>query len=376
MAKQICVYLNGTDEPARFHDSQITSLANLLHHLTVQDENTESICLDGCGINNPWVRDLGAIFTWNLEGQVSEIAKEIRVKASAEKIVLNIYGFSRGGAGAFWLASKLKDVPAEQLEINILPFEAVPGNFINNVYFDKALALDATLSSQIADLSDCQNIRRVYSLYTNIPLPDIACHGPILPALPAGCEHKVDIVPGCHKGSELFRVREPNMLSPKYQIEAYNDESAIAFHQAVKFLQECGTKLNFDRFSLDRLLKEDAPLQKMYDNKVAELICQNDEHIGIGAPSKPQSTTRAMHFSNSIYARPTPDKRYLNLFHQCLANVPANPKACILFMEDSDPRPSISNGQKSAANYIYPALLLSAAAYVWFKSLAKKGPSL
>lgn len=127
---------------------------------------------------------------------------------------------------------------------------------------------------------------------------------------------------------------------------------------------------------MDKRLKEDAPLQEMYEAKVEEMTCKNDFLISIGAPSKPQTTTRAMHFSNYIYARPTPEKRYLNLFHQRLSNVAADPKACILFMEDSDPRPSITNGQKGAASYVYPALIASAAAYVLFKSVAKTRPSL
>jgi len=45
--------------------------------------------------------------------QVEEI-----VKNNHENVILNVYGFSRGGAAAFWLAQKLKASFYLSLKIN------------------------------------------------------------------------------------------------------------------------------------------------------------------------------------------------------------------------------------------------------------------
>jgi hypothetical protein len=369
MSKIISIYINGTDEPANFDKlpnfpedysyPPITSLANILHEMTKQDKDNISICLNGCGINNPYLRDLGAIFTWNLQRQIDEMVTLIKAKLTNDKLVLNVYGFSRGGAGAYWLAKKLSDVDPEQLEINVLAFEPVPGNFINGVYVDKLLGTDLTLSGQIADLRDCKNLKRVYSLFTNIPLPDIVCHGPILPALPVGCEHSVDVVPGCHKGAELFKVAYNSLTEKKY-IEPYNADCAIAFQQVVSFLRGCGTKFVLNKFDLAKELLDKGLIELIYAAKVDELQT---------------NTTRAMHFTNAIYAKPAPDRIFLNQFHQQLAKTKPDANTCILTVQDADPTPSLGNGQASAARYIYPILLFSVATYVMTQRAANTSNS-
>lgn len=46
--------------------------------MTEQNNNRESICIDGCSINNKYVRDLGYVFTWNLENQINNLAEKMR----------------------------------------------------------------------------------------------------------------------------------------------------------------------------------------------------------------------------------------------------------------------------------------------------------
>lgn len=353
MSKVISVYINGTDEPSDFDTwdplaaraSRLrTSLANILNELTVKDSNNITKCIDGCAINNPYSRDLGGIFTWHLEKQVNDLAKEIKEHLTDEKTILNLYGFSRGGAGVYLLAKKLKDIEPTQLEINILAFEPVPGNFIYNVYFDKFFGLNMTLSSMISDLSDSKNLKLVESLYTNEPLPDILCHAPILPSFASTCESKVSIVPGCHKNAALFWVKYTNN---KYCIEPYNTESAIAFHFAVSFLKKCGTVFDYTNFELDWRLQESTQLQGLYN-----IYCANKEI---------RSTTRHMHFSNSITT--SSQKPFLNTDEQFKKIGIVDPSDCSLSIKNSKPIPSYLNGQKSAASIVYPALIFSAAVY-------------
>ncbi|EHL30833.1 hypothetical protein [Legionella drancourtii] len=187
MPKMINVFINGTDEVA--HDLTqhrgITSLANLLNALVKKDSDTLNICLNGCSIDNPYSKDFGVIFTFNLEQQVNEVVEKVKEEIKKTgSVKLNLYGFSRGGAAVFWICQKLKNIPKEQLTIAASAFEPVPGNFMRGVYLDKLSGVNTTLSSQISDLSGCKNISRLQVLFTNEPLPDIACHGPILPILP------------------------------------------------------------------------------------------------------------------------------------------------------------------------------------------------
>lgn len=353
MPKIITVYINGTDEPddfastrtSRLRSSFRTSLANVLNKLTMQDQNNISICLDGCGINNPYIRDLSAIFTWNLENQVNDLVKKIKEQMGSEKIILNLYGFSRGGAGVYLLAKKLKDVDPAQLEMNILAFEPVPGNFIYNVYVDKFFGLNLTLSSLISDLSDCKSLKRVQSLYTNEPLPDIDCHAPILPAFSSACEHQADVIPGCHKNAESFQVIYNSNIQ-KYDVKHSNIQSGITFHIVVDFLKKCGTSFDFDKMNLSEELKDSNHLPKLYNQYVAT--------------NRLQPMTRSMHFSNAIKTAPLNSNRFLNLNEQSQHDEIMDPSNNALSIKDYNPTPSYTNGQKSAARIVYPALAFSA----------------
>jgi hypothetical protein len=158
MAKMINIFINGTDEAV--HDLKehrgITSLANLLHALAKKDSDTINICLNGCSIDNPYLKDLGAIFTFNLEQQVNEIIKKVKEEIKqTETVKLNLYGFSRGAAAVFWICQKLKDIPKEQLTITASAFEPVPGNFIRGVYLDKLSGANTTDETRKALRKQC-----------------------------------------------------------------------------------------------------------------------------------------------------------------------------------------------------------------------------
>lgn len=326
MPKTINVFINGTDE--RTHDldnhNGITSLANVLHALAETREDITNICIDGCSINNPYPMDFGAIFTFNLEKQVNEIARQVREEVMEnQQVHLNLYGFSRGGAAVFWLCKKLKDIPGDRLTINASAFEPVPGNFMRGVYVDKISGANTTLASQISDLRDCKNVARIQVLFTCDPLPDIACHGPVLPVLPKKCEIDVDVTAGCHKGSEIFSIFDKNVIP-------FNAKSAISFHQIVDFLESGGMQFDFSKLELCPSLKD-----RSTENKTQLL-----QAIRI----KP--TKRSMHFGNEITAKKG-SAEYLNLYHQKLEKQPEDPRQCQLVLKNYSPVPTYYNCQKS-----------------------------
>jgi len=276
------------------------------------------------------IRDLGAIFTFHLEKQVLKIAKQVEemVKSSDDKIVLNVYGFSRGGAAAFWLCQKLKHISPDRLTINVASFEPVPGNFIMGVYGDLLLGTNSTLSAAVADLTECKNIADMLILYTNQPLPDIACHAPILPVLPTTCKTEVDVTPGCHKGAVAFYKEGES-------IQAANNESAIVFHRIVEFMQKCGTSFNFDRLRLDRdLVYSSKSKQESTDPRLLRLY----EGLAGKTAFSDAGQNRSMHLRNTIFTAKD-SKRYLNRYHQKLCNVEnASDKDCVLSIQNRNPQ--------------------------------------
>ncbi|MGC1181801.1 hypothetical protein [Legionella sp.] len=172
------------------------------------NQKSHSICLEGCGVNNNDLRDLGVVFTFRLVNQIKQLENNIRerIKNGHEKLRLNLYGFSRGGAAVFLLCQNLRDISFSKIEINAVSFEPVPGNFITGVYADSFLGINYTLSSMVYDLSECKNIHNILVLFTNKPLPDSSCHAPILPAFPRTANSQTEVLPGCHKGAELCGI--------------------------------------------------------------------------------------------------------------------------------------------------------------------------
>lgn len=328
MKKTLNIYINGTDESTQLEG--IFSLANLLHALTVQNEDHTSICLNGCGINNPDLRDLAVIFTHHLETQIDEEVHKIRQRIEAgEALTLNLYGFSRGGAGVLWMCQKLKDIPADKLSINVCAFEPVPGNFVRVAYADSLLGQNKTLSSLIADLSDCLNIKKMLLLYTHEPMPAIICHGPILPCLPKSADVTVDVVPGSHKAAEMYSYGLDG-------IQPSTRESWIPFHYVKRFLTSCGT--TFD----DNQIKLGIRLQNIPDS-ILKLFIGWEKRLVLIDPTN----TRAMHFYNEVQSKP--NQLYLNLLHKELETgvKPINSEGCMLLVKDPRPEPSYWTGQKS-----------------------------
>lgn len=297
MAKIVNVYFNGTCDSSDVPEEGKISLATLLAHITETDANNYSFCVNGCGESRD-VRDLGVLFGFHLEKQVVQIVKEIEdiIAECEDDIVLNVYGFSRGGIAAFLLCQELKNIPKARLTINIASFEPVPVNFIASVNRDLFFGTKTTLAARVADLTRCDNIGNMLVLFTNQPLPDIWGFAPILPTLPTTCTLEVDVTPGRHDSAVSF-------YKDGQSVQEQNIESAIVFHRIVEFMQKCGTTFNFELVQLsDNLVSSDSEqLLDLY----AELA-RNTEG----------NQARSMHLKNSIFT--TANKEYLNIYHKKL----------------------------------------------------------
>ncbi len=322
MSKIINVYINGTTEPNGLEGHWVT-LPNVLHELTIDQS---SYCLPGHAVNNSDRRDCGGIFTFNLETQLDFLVTQIkeRLKNKTAKIILNIMGFGRGGAGAFWVCEKLKEFSPHDLEINICALDPVPGNFVRVSYLDNISGFKTTLSGQIADLSACININKMLILFTNEPMQDIGFCAPILPIAPSQAKMIVDVIPGCHNNVQRYTL-ENNTL------KSHTNYSIIAMYYVTNFLKTCGTKFNFAKFEYEGLLNPTA-------NIIPLLEFEN---------TRIERKTRWMHFYNQINSKE--NKPYLNLLHK-LSQINTsldNLKGCALTIKDPNPTPSYWYGQKS-----------------------------
>lgn len=357
MPKTISVYFNGTDDDDHIPNYGRITLAALLDYITAEDNHNHfSICVNGCGIETQDMRDLGVIFTFHLEKQVLKIAQQVEniIKNSQEQVTLNVFGFSRGGAAAFWLCQKLKHISPDDLTINIAPFEPVPGNFIMGVYGDFLLGTNTTLSAAVADLTECKNIANALVLFTNQPLPDFACHAPILPALPSTCHAEIDVTPGCHKNAVAF-------YKDGDAIAAGNEESAIVFHRIVEFMQKCGTSFQFDRVKLTNNLicsntaSSHQELLKLYEYLATKTAFNDD------------GQRRSMHLHNTIFTN-RESKRYLNHYHQrLLCRIEdANDSDCVLTIQNRHPQ-RMSSQQRQAIQLLQLLMVLAMGAIIYNK---------
>lgn len=324
MAKIISVYFNGTCDSNNIPETGKISLAALLNYMTeTNTDSNYSFCINGCGESRD-IRDFGVVFSFHLEKQVLNLTKQIEeiINADEDNVVLNIYGFSRGGVAAFLLCQIFKLIPEERLTINVAAIDPVPLNFTTSVYGDLLFGTNSTLSSAVADLSECHNIDNMLVLFTNQPMPDIWGFAPILPALPTSCIFDVDVTPGRHASAVSFSKEGSS-------IRARNDESVLVFHRVIEFMKQCGTKFDFSRFQLNDNLISSELLLNLY----SELARKTEN-----------STTRSMHLWSTIFTAAS--KPYLNRYHQRLSTEEiANDEDCALTIKTRQPL-SISPQQR------------------------------
>lgn len=334
------IYFNGTNETAEIPRSgQLISLATVLHEMTTDSAKQN---VPGCAVDNPDVRDLGQIFTFNLTAQVKQIAHEIEqeLASSSKAITLNIYGFSRGAVAAFLVAQLLKHIPKDRLIINIVAIDPVPGNFITTVHGDLILGVASTLSAAVADLSECNNIGRLLILFTNEHV-DAVCHAPILPTYPKLCHAEIDVTPGCHSTAVAF-ININNFFTN------LNQESAVVFYRVIEFMQKCGTTLDLSKFKLTKVLRLDSDISINQNHNLKTLyssLLQNSTN-----------DSRVMHLYNMILTRA--NKLYLNHHHQKLCDVVINDETCALTIQKRNPERVTPN---SAATTQIVGLILTVA---------------
>lgn len=184
------------------------------------------------------------------------------------------------------MTQQLQDFDKSQVELNMLLFDPVPGDFIwVSRWLDLAGISNA---NQAMDLSLARNLGRVIVLYPHQPLPAIVVHAPIIYKFPDDCNLEEEVILGCHQGALFLRAQPDTCLS---------------FARIRDYLEECGA-------NLDNSLRP-----KSLDVSDGALLEALDQELRRNSP-----TTRSAHAidANATIVR-HPYGRFLNRTHQELA---------------------------------------------------------
>lgn len=360
MTKIITIYFNGSNESDKIPELGTISLATLLNAITKQDKDHHySFCITGCNIDNHDYRDLGIVFTFNLQRQVMEVLariKKIIAEAGQEPIQINLFGFSRGAIAVFWVSQLLKEF--KNVKINLVALDPVPGNLISTAFLDQILGIDMSVSSAVANLTECDNLDKALILFTNEAHPDLACYAPLLPALPSQCKAEVDVTPGRHRGAAMYK-KQANYIAPM------NYESTIVFNRIVRFMEECGTKFNFNRFNLHNQLKlPNESLIPIYNTLITKILEKNNQPI------------REMHNSNRITTSLT-NRVAANHHHFKLLGKQQERFAdfyCLLTIKDRYPQP-ISPYYRQVAQFVELMLFMTFMYWLCNQLVGEQEPS-
>jgi len=203
----------------------------------------------GCGVSHGL---RGTLFAHGLRDQVAIVRGYMDAFVSAgHSVVVNFVGLSRGGIGGLYLAQELASFSVEQVLVNLLLFDPVPGNLIwMSRYVDWAGIMNANLAM---DVSQVQNLGSVVVLYPYEPLPDIAFHAPLLPQFPAQCRPHLDVILGCHQGALWLRPKA---------------DTCLAFAYIRDFLRECGSSIDTQKNLARDLDMPDVRLEQMLSEEL------------------------------------------------------------------------------------------------------------
>ena len=190
---------------------------------------------DGCGVTHGTT---GMLFAAGLDSQCDEVAGVVEAMlersrdddGTAESVRVVAVGLSRGGVACCKLALKLAYLhPPERVTISMLLFDPVAGNALSTGF--------PYTAAQSQDLTSCDNLVRVLSIYPYEPLPDLAMHAPTLVAYPSRCHVEEDVTLGCHQGALFLTSASPS--------NQYDVASNLSFHRIRDYLRSEGVKCRF-----------------------------------------------------------------------------------------------------------------------------------
>ncbi len=298
------VYFSGNSH--QISDNQM--LASFLYKYTAHDgKEFFRKGYDGCGVTNGL---MGTIFGSGLKEQAEEVVAEVlALVKKGHRVILNCYAHSRGAMAALTMIRLLRTYDRSMIEINLAMLDPVPGNLLTTAKID---FMHVSLANQNVDVSDCRNLTRVIALYPNIPLPDIAVHAPLLPRYPDKCDVEESIVPGCHAETQYLQEYSDEL--------SMTNRTFIVYARTLRFLQDCGTRLNIPAVSINQL-------DMVNQSETQALInCYQSEMRGVY-----ENARRDCHATDDmqIVTDKSGEPKFLNMHHKKLSGVEGGDNDCV-----------------------------------------------
>lgn len=314
----LSVYFSGTGLFTGLSDQEnredSDTISSALFRCSEHKENQISHGFLGCGIVGGF---LGGIYGAGINGQVRSVENlvhNINKNHPGKKIILNMYGHSRGGITAILAAKALGNVTAFKLDINMALLDPVPGNFGITQALDPA---DCTLADQAIDLSNCANLKNVLRLYPyggGIIMPLMA-HTPLVSTFPKDCTVTEDVITGIHVDTENLKFKREQgrikksdkngkLIEEVVYDYPYRIQAIAALDLVTRFMQKYGTRYEAD--TEWRTIRKTALTDELLLNYYNEIVT----HKRIKASSKPT------HSKESVEIVAVPGRRWVNEHHK------------------------------------------------------------
>lgn len=285
----LTVFMEGTSNPIDTVMTQIAFFGKSCDAISLNSSSFSKpsiqpghykVCFAGVGVTNGF---WGVVLASGLKEQTQLVSQYAAAFVEAGLAVkINFVGLSRGGIGGIHLALELADFAPEQVLLNLLLYDPVPGDF---VFMSRYLGVTFN-ACQAMDMSHVGNIGRLVMLYPHEPLPAVALHAPVIPRLPKYCNAEIDVILGCHQGA-LFMRR--------------SIDTCLSFSIIREFLLERGSRLNIRNSQNSHLIVDDAELASYLDSELRENV----------------PTTRCLHASvGGLEIVRHPTGQFLNRRHQ------------------------------------------------------------
>jgi hypothetical protein len=234
----LSVFWCGTDGHKELSSTQLqlfgkwcdaTDISEVEGPLEWDEESSDDVHLklrfDGCYITNGL---LGMVFGAGLDAQSKHAYSRVMeiIEKRGARLVLNLFGLSRGAVGCLKLIKKLKAVK-EHLEVNVLAFDPVPGNFVTTAKMD---IFHVTHAWSNMDLRATTCVKDALVLFPYEPLPDHIVHAPMIPRFAHGVAI-YEVILGCHQGA-MWNVGPagPHDLTNDLWISAEITKNFLASH--------------------------------------------------------------------------------------------------------------------------------------------------
>ena len=207
------------------------------------------------------------------------------------RLVVNLFGLSRGGVACFIFAKKLSKWDPALIDVNILAFDPVPGNFVATAKLD---FFGLTNAWSNMDLKKSAVVKTALLLYPYEPLPTLAVHAPMIPKFSRTTQVTYEVILGCHQGA-VWNTGTEKRNGP---LDVWVSGAIVR-----NFLTSHGTILE-DTINLYFESNDSLLLNYLHE-----------------ANQSPIKSTRCTHSKGGIEILRTPGQEYLNKFHYILTQL-------------------------------------------------------